>query len=238
MAISTQEPGVYFQDVYQKLAATFDHTYQRVVGGTSLDYLTGEQVISRLNEVLGVAGWSFTIKDHGVNAEADECWALGLLEINCGGTMVSREQFGSNKIKRRSAGRFKDNELRDQLDKPLDLGFDLKGAATDALKKCASLVGVGLYLSKKEEQTPASNGQEPSTQVGSTTTVGGQHAEASLACAQCGKELAETRFRDGTTWPPSQLADYGRRKHNKVLCMDCYRKANAAKRGAGEEVSF
>jgi hypothetical protein len=52
--------------------------------------------------------------------------------------MVTRQQFGSQKIKRsRSSGA------------PLDLGFDLKGAATDAMKKCASLLGVGLYLSRK-----------------------------------------------------------------------------------------
>ena len=31
----------------------------------------------------------------------------------------------------------------------IDYGFDLKGAATDSLKKCASLIGVGLYLSEK-----------------------------------------------------------------------------------------
>jgi hypothetical protein len=48
------------------------------------------------------------------------------------------DKFGSQKIKRsRSTGA------------PLDLGFDLKGAATDAMKKCASLLGVGLYLSRK-----------------------------------------------------------------------------------------
>ena len=52
---------------------------------------------------------------------------------------VVRQQFGSQKLRRsRSTG------------VPLDLGFDLKGASTDAMKKCASLLGVGLYLSRKE----------------------------------------------------------------------------------------
>ncbi|MBV9324638.1 MAG: hypothetical protein JO352_12715, partial [Chloroflexi bacterium] len=37
---------------------------------------------------------------------------------------------------------------------PLDLGFDLKGAATDAMKKCASWLGVGLYLSRKPPPRP------------------------------------------------------------------------------------
>jgi len=54
-----------------------------------------------------------------------------------------------------------------------------------------------------------------------------------LACADCGAELKETRFRDGTVWPPAQLAGYGRRKHGRVLCMDHYRAANdAPRRGA------
>jgi hypothetical protein len=175
--------------------------------------------------VLGVAGWSFVIKEHGINAEADECWALGEITANFGGTMVVRQQFGSQKVKRsRSSGN------------PLDIGFDLKGAATDALKKCASLLGVGLYLSKKEVQpAPASNG------AASPALVQDGESGDSFTCADCGKELQETRFRDGTVWPASQLAGYGRRKHNRVLCMEHYRAANDARRRAEralEEVPF
>jgi hypothetical protein len=80
---------------------------------------------------------------HDVNAEADEAWALGEIVAEIDGKCVTRQQFGSQKIKRsRSTG------------KPLDLGFDLKGAATDAMKKCASLLGVGLYLSRKAPPRP------------------------------------------------------------------------------------
>jgi hypothetical protein len=61
---------------------------------------------------------------------------------------VRRQQYGSQKIKRkRDSGNI------------LDIGFDYKGAATDALKKCASLIGVGLYLSRKEEQPPSEGGR-------------------------------------------------------------------------------
>jgi hypothetical protein len=92
-----------------------------------------------LNEVLGVAGWSFRILRHDINTEADEAWALGELVAQIGERTVVRQQFGSQKLRRsRSTG------------VPLDLGFDLKGASTDAMKKCASLLGVGLYLSRKE----------------------------------------------------------------------------------------
>jgi hypothetical protein len=123
---------------YQRLAAPFDLTFRDVRGGVEITYLSGEQVVSRLNEVLGVAGWSFRVLSHEVHAEADEAWALGEIVAEIDGKRVTRQQFGSQKLKRsRSTGA------------PLDLGFDLKGAATDAMKKCASLLGVGLYLSRK-----------------------------------------------------------------------------------------
>lgn len=49
-------------------------------------------------------------------------------------------------------------------------------------------------------------------------------------CEDCGVSLEETRFKDGTSWPPAQLAGYGRRKHGRVLCMDHYRAANEARK--------
>jgi hypothetical protein len=130
-----------------RLAEPFEVTFTDVRGGVELRYVTGEQVARRLNEVLGVAGWSFRILGHGINAEADEAWALGEIVAEIDGKCVTRQQFGSQKLRRsRSTGA------------PLDLGFDLKGASTDAMKKCASLLGVGLYLSRKDPPR-ASNGR-------------------------------------------------------------------------------
>lgn len=123
---------------YAELAAPFDVTFSDVRGGVAVTFVSGEQVVSRLNQVLGVSGWSFRVLRHEIHPEADEVWALGELVAEIDGKSVTRQQFGSQKIKRsRSTGA------------PLDLGFDLKGASTDALKKCASWVGVGLYLSRK-----------------------------------------------------------------------------------------
>ena len=125
--------------VYDRLSAPFDHTFTDVRGGVSLEYVTGEQVVSRLNDVLGVTGWSFRILEHGINADADETWVLAELTASIDGQTIVRHQFGSDKIQRsRSTGSI------------LDIGFDLKSAATDGLKKCASLLGVGLYLSRKK----------------------------------------------------------------------------------------
>jgi hypothetical protein len=128
---------------YARLAAPFDVTFTDVRGGIEVTFVSGEQVVTRLNEVLGVAGWSFRVLHQEIHAEADEVWALGEMEADIDGKTVTRQQFGSQKIKRsRSTG------------VPLDLGFDLKGASTDAMKKCASWLGVGLYLSRKAPPRP------------------------------------------------------------------------------------
>ncbi len=124
-------------DTYVRLSAPFDKTFKDPRG---LDYLTGNQVISRMNEVLGPGGWSFEIKEHGYDQESDEMWVLGHLEAVIDGSGVVREQFGSQRHNRR----------RDNTKAILDYGFDVKGAGTDSFKKCCSLIGVGLYLSEKE----------------------------------------------------------------------------------------
>ena len=123
---------------YAGLAAPFEVTFTDVRGGVEVTFVSGEQVVSRLNEVLGVGGWNFRVLRHEISPEADEAWALGEIVAEIDGKTVTRQQFGSQKIKRSRA-----------TGVPLDLGFDLKGAATDAMKKCASLLGVGLYLSRK-----------------------------------------------------------------------------------------
>jgi len=237
-------------ELYSRLATPFDVTFRDLRGGVELEYVTGEQVTTRLNEELGFMAWSFKLLEHGIHAEADECWVLGELTVEVGGRTVTRQQFGSQKVKRsRSSGT------------PMDIGFDLKGAATDALKKCASLVGVGLYLWKKEPPAGLGNGGQPtnsgygngngggnggygSNGVGGTNgmhVVGGNGGAPAgstdfeaFACEECGEPLTETRFKDGTNWPPSQLAVFGRRKHSRVLCMMHYREANQAKRRAEE----
>ncbi|HEY8476246.1 MAG TPA: Rad52/Rad22 family DNA repair protein [Chloroflexota bacterium] len=208
--MDAQVPG---GDRYPKLAAPFEGTFKDVRGGVELEYITGEQCISRLNEVLGVAGWSFVVREHGVHEEADEVWVLGELTAWFGERAVTRQQFGSQKIKRaRSTG------------VPLDIGFDLKGAATDALKKCAQSLGVGLYLARKEvPSAPESGAEEADERPAGVTRV-------PLACEECGQPLVETRFKDGTSWTPTQLAAYGQRKHGRVLCMEHYRLANELRR--------
>jgi hypothetical protein len=219
--------------LYGRLATPFDVTFRDLRGGVELEYITGEQATTRLNETLGFLNWNFRVLEHGIHPEADECWVLAELTVNLDGRTVVRQQFGSQKVKRsRSSGT------------PLDIGFDLKGAATDALKKCASLIGVALYLWKKEPPAGLGNGGQPTNGAGQNAggpagmhVVGGNGGNAdldALSCEECGEPLTETRFKDGTNWAPAQLAVFGRRKHSRILCMTHYRDANQAKRRAEE----
>jgi hypothetical protein len=214
--------------LYEKLATPFDVTFKDLRGGVELEYITGEQATTRLNETLGFLNWSFVIVTHGIHAEADECWVQGELTVTLDGRTVTRQQFGSQKIKRsRASGT------------PLDIGFDLKGAATDCLKKCASLIGVALYLWKKEPPVglgnPSGSGTGPTPISGPGGSSPARPIE-DLTCQECGESLAETRFKDGTVWAPAQLAVFGRRKHSRILCMTHYREANQAKRRAEESL--
>lgn len=216
-----------------------EETHTRQVGGMNLTYVTGEQVTTRLNEVLGVGGWSFKILEHGLNAEADEVWVLGEIVAHFTGHEVTRQQFGSQKIKRR-----RDTGV------PLDMGFDLKGATTDAMKKCASLLGVGLYLSERSPaQSFASNAQGGDTGFGvgnghtpvnnappvtrftppqfqPTQPVAADEDGAPIWCTSCQAEITPIYFKGGDVWSPAQMASRARAKYGRPLCMNCYKSQN------------
>ena len=98
--------------------------------GRMLDYIEGHTIIQRLNDAFD-AEWSFRIISHEIVKEVDEVLVLGELKA----FDIVKSQFGSSKIKRaRETGEI------------ISLADDLKSAATDALKKTATLLGVGLQL--------------------------------------------------------------------------------------------
>jgi hypothetical protein len=102
--------------------------------GKILDYIEGHTVIQRLNDAFD-ADWSFTITHHEIMQETDEVIVIG--QLNAGG--IVKSQFGSSRITRAK-------ETGDII----SLADDLKAAATDALKKAATLFGVGLHLYRNE----------------------------------------------------------------------------------------
>jgi len=103
--------------------------------GDVLDYIEGCAVIQRLNECFD-AEWIFEVQDHRIYD--GEVVVLGKLTLQG----ISKSQFGKSRITRSK----KDNSI-------ISLGDDLKAAATDCLKKCATLFGVGLHLYFDATQT-------------------------------------------------------------------------------------
>jgi hypothetical protein len=214
--VSDDQPRENAVQLYPLLCAPFDHAFQDVRAGVRFDYLTGEQVISRLNRLLGFENWSFRVLEHGINIEADEVWVLGELRVTgLSEETAVRQQFGSQHVRRSRANGV-----------PVEIGSDLKGATTDCLKKCASLIGVGLYLSRKDEPALAGAIDGPVSRAAQARI----DPPAAPVCVECGAALGDTTFSGGVNWTASQLAEKSRGRVGRVLCVDHFRQAVKASR--------
>jgi len=130
-------------NLYTALAENFPQEMEMTVtkGGTALTYIPVSEVINRLNRVLGVDKWSFTIVRCERDA-ADPDFVVAHVRIEYFVTdfqPIARDGFGGQKIKRTKQGQI------------LDLGDEFKGAISDALKKAAQTLGVGLYLARSDD---------------------------------------------------------------------------------------
>lgn len=112
-------------------------------GGGEWEYVSGAYVQKVLNYVFGFL-WNFEIVHEEV--QGDQITVRGRLTINRmkdGGDIVQlfvKEQYGRADIKYKKDSKFM-----------LDYGNDKKAAATDALKKCASMLGIASDIYAKEE---------------------------------------------------------------------------------------
>lgn len=100
--------------------------------GQVLDYIEGHAVIERLNEAFE-GEWTFEVIWHEIRE--DEVLVKG--RLIAGG--IIKEQYGGSKV-----SKCKDTGAI------ISIGDDIKSAATDALKKCATLFGVGLHLYRNQ----------------------------------------------------------------------------------------
>lgn len=134
-------------DIARLLAEPFPEEMERTLikSGVELIYLPISEVINRLNKVLGMSNWSFEIISVARDLiDTDEIIAHVSLTATIDGCTITKHGFGGQSVKRQR----KDN-------KPVDLGNDFKGAVSDALKKAAQLLGVGLYLARSSDAMDA-----------------------------------------------------------------------------------
>jgi hypothetical protein len=129
--------------VEDQLAAPFAKGVERVLkkGNAQLTYIPVSEVITRLNEVFGVGNWGYTIQSCQRDAiDTDFVIAHVRMTITNSFAVIGEiDGIGGQKIN------------RDRNGQVLNLGDDMKGAVSDALKKAAQAVGVGLYLARSEE---------------------------------------------------------------------------------------
>ena len=161
------------KETLDALNARFDtkdiKTRKDLYSGKILSYIEGYKVIERLNSVFK-GSWSFQI----LSKEVIENVILieGRLTING----INKEQFGAQKISfgppilkevsqpenpdaPKKRGRKKKVLVPSNI--PINLGYDMKAATTDCIKKCASLFGIGLYLYGEDEVLEVASHSEP-----------------------------------------------------------------------------
>ena len=150
--------------------------------GEDVVFVEAHLIVGRLNEAYDGA-WSFAIERHEVMAE--EVVVLG--RLSAGG--IDKSAFGASSITRTRDG-----------GKAVSLGDDLKSAATDSLKKAATLLGVGLQL---HVVAPA----QPSTSTASAATPS-PNGNGHLSQSQL-RAIHAIRRRLG--WDDAQLAEFAAR---------------------------
>lgn len=191
-------------------------------GGQTFDYVTGSYCIKWLNFIFAW-DWDFEVVEHG--QEKDHVWALGKLTVRGekAGQSITKTQFGRSDVKQLKAGG------------NVDYGNDLKAAGTDAMKKCASMLGFASDIYGKADYK-AESGQEPRPELGPVQpNIVDRHYAAhaepviqigtpkgigetgivdyvcqSLAKGGCGKDLTKAE------------AEYSKRLYGRELCKDHY----------------
>jgi recombination DNA repair RAD52 pathway protein len=126
-------------NIYQQLTDPFPQEMERSLnkGGANLTYIPVSEVINRLNKVIGVDKWSYSVKSW--QQLGNSIVAHVTLTADIDGNVISRDGVGGQKIKMTKQG------------EPVDIGDEVKGAVSDALKKAAQAFGVGLYLARSED---------------------------------------------------------------------------------------
>jgi hypothetical protein len=128
-------------ELLQQLAEPFPKEVESVIkkGNARLTYIPVNEVINRLNVVLGVENWSYEIVSCARDT-TDADWIVAHVRLTAiiNGAVIHRDGYGGVKIKYMKSGSV------------LDLGDEFKGASSDALKKAAMSLGVSAYLARSD----------------------------------------------------------------------------------------
>lgn len=140
-------------NIYAQLTESFPPEMEKRLnkGGANLVYVPVSEVINRMNKVVGVENWSFTVKNWQQLGTSIVAQVSVVATID--GNTVTRDGVGGQKIKISKNG------------EPVDIGDEVKGAVSDALKKAVQTLGVGLYLARSEEAIEIEQAMEATASI-------------------------------------------------------------------------
>lgn len=191
-------------------------------GGQTFDYVTGSYITKALNYAFAW-NWDFEIVEHG--KEQDHVWVLGRLTVRGTkpGETITKTQFGRSDVKQLKSGG------------NVDYGNDLKAAATDAMKKCASMLGFASDIYGKGDYK-AESGQEPipsnTPRLAVPTSPQAHYEEPAVQMGQKSPAASEPMFEDhicqylgrggcGRDLTKAE-AEYSKRVYGRELCKEHY----------------
>ena len=128
----------------EELAKPFPRSVEKTLqkGNARLTYIPVSEIITRLNDVFGVGYWGYRINSCKRDV-IDTDFVIAHVTLYIYSQSISDtatiDVIGGQKINRTRNGDI------------IELGDDMKGAVSDALKKAAQALGVGLYLARSEE---------------------------------------------------------------------------------------
>lgn len=112
-------------------------------GGGEWNYVSGSYVTQVLNSLFGF-NWSFEVltsmQEALATANTGSVVVQGRLKVKIGDQWITKEQYGRKEVAYKKGTR-----------DPLDFGNDMKAAATDAKKKCASELGLFADVYSQED---------------------------------------------------------------------------------------
>ncbi len=115
-------------------------------GGEEWDFVSGGYMRKVLNLMFGF-DWDFEVIEHWILD--GEIVVNGKLTCRCNGRTIVKMQFGNKEIMYRKQTDEDKKAGKPRI--PLSIGNDMKSAATDALKKCASQIGIAADIYNKDE---------------------------------------------------------------------------------------
>ena len=114
-------------------------------GGREFTYVTGVYIQKVLNYIFGW-NWDFEIVKQELIGTVGDPWA----QVVTTGKLTVKDKTG-NTVSKMQIGKKDIAYLKQNPKQPVDIGNDYKASATDALKKCASMLGIASDIYGKDE---------------------------------------------------------------------------------------